>query len=161
MSSRRRMLRKSEIKSLLAELSQFKDVLSFDERNTKLEVVEVGDQRIFLFDGKPFLFGAEGKLFPTLFFEPYIFSAPKIVVDMGAVPHVCNGADVMAPGVRNVSGIFSEGAFVVVTDELHRKSIALGRALFNSELLAKTSRGAVVEILHYVGDEIYNISKTI
>jgi PUA-domain protein len=156
----RRMLRKSEIKSLQEELSEFKNVLSSHERKTRLEVVEVGDKKIFLFDGKPYLFEDEVKLIPTLFFESYISSAPKITVDMGAVPHICNGADVMAPGVRSVSGAFSEGAFVVVSDELHGKSIAVGRALFNSDTLTKISRGAVVKIHHYVGDEIYNISKS-
>jgi len=154
------MLRKSETKLLTQELAGFKDALNFDEQKTRIEVVEFSDEELFLFDGKPLLFRAESQLIPTLFFERYIASAPRIIVDMGAVPHVCNGADVMAPGVRAVTGRFSNAEFVVVQDEKHGKPIAVGRALFDSEGIGKVTRGAVVKTLHYVGDQVYNICKS-
>ena len=160
MSHHRRMFRKSEAKLLTEEIADFRDALEFNERETRMEIVETGGMELFLFDGKPLLFKSENRLVPTLFFERFVASAPRITVDMGAIPHVCNGADVMAPGVRAITGGFSNGEFVVVQDEKYRKPIAVGKALFDSEVMSKTTRGAVIKTVHYVGDEMYNLSKT-
>jgi PUA domain protein len=155
------MLRKSEIKPLISEIEMFKNELEFDERKTRTEVIEIDGEQLILFDGKPLLFKAEGQLIPTLFFERYIASAPKIAVDRGAIPHICNGADVMAPGVRNIEKSFPKEGFVVVVDETHGKPLAVGRALLDSETMRRTERGSIVKTLHYVGDKIYNTSKAL
>ena len=155
------MLRKSEIKPLLQEISKFRNSLEFDEKRTRTEVIEIENQMLVLFDGRPLLFKVETALVPTLFFDSYVSSSPKIVVDKGAIPHICNGADIMAPGVRGLEGTFSSGGFVVVVDENYRKPIAVGRALYDSGTLSTIERGAVVKTLHYVGDPIYNTSKSI
>jgi PUA domain protein len=84
---------------------------------------------------------------------------PRIVVDMGAVPHVVGGADIMAPGIRKVSGEFAERQFLVVVDEKHGKYLAVGRALVGSGPMAATKKGKVVENLHYVGDLIWEVIK--
>jgi len=154
-------LRKSEIKPLISEIEMFKNELEFDERKTRTEVIEIDGEQLILFDGKPLLFKAEGQLIPTLFFERYIASAPKIAVDRGAIPHICNGADVMAPGVRNIEKSFLKEGFVVVVDETHGKPLAVGRALLDSETMRRTERGPIVKTLHYVGDKIYNTSKAL
>ena len=155
------MLRKSEIKPLISEIETFKNELEFDERKTRIEVIEIDGEQLFLFDGKPLLFKVEGQLIPTLFFERYITSAPKIAVDRGAIPHICNGADVMAPGVRNIEKSFPKEGFVVVVDETHGKTLAVGRALLDSETMRRTERGPIAKTLHYVGDKIYNTSKAL
>jgi predicted RNA-binding protein (TIGR00451 family) len=36
---------------------------------------------------------------------------------MGAVPHICNGADIMAPGIVKVEREFQARAMAVVVDE--------------------------------------------
>lgn len=155
------MLRKSEIRPLISEIETFKNELEFDERKTRIEVIEIDGEQLFLFDDKPLLFKAEGQLTPTLFFERYITSAPKIAVDRGAIPHICNGADVMAPGIRKIEASFSKGGFVVAVDETHGKPLAVGRALVDSETMRRTERGPVVKTLHYVGDMVYNMSKAL
>jgi len=155
------MLRKSEIKPLISEIETFKNELEFDERKTRIEVIEIDGEQLFLFDGKPLLFKVEGQLIPTLFFERYITSAPKIAVDRGAIPHICNGADVMAPGVRNIEKSFPKEGFVVVVDETHGKTLAVGRALLDSETMRRTERGPIAKTLHYVGDKIYDTSKAL
>jgi len=155
------MLRKSEIKPLISEIETFKNELEFDERKTRIEVIEIDGEQLFLFDGKPLLFKVEGQLIPTLFFERYITSAPKIAVDRGAIPHICNGADVMAPGVRNIERSFPKEGFVAVVDETHGKTLAVGRALLDSETMRRTERGPIAKTLHYVGDKIYNTSKAL
>ncbi|MEM3004020.1 MAG: DUF1947 domain-containing protein [Candidatus Bathyarchaeia archaeon] len=160
MSHRRRVLRKSEIKGLASEFETFRETFEFDYRKARVEIIENGGQ-LLLLDSRPILFRSEGRLVPTLFFKRYLESAPKIVVDRGAVPHVCNGADVMAPGVRKVEGAFSKGAFVIVVDETYRKPLAVGNALVDSEMMRDTQHGPVVETLHYAGDTIYRIARSL
>jgi malignant T-cell-amplified sequence len=84
---------------------------------------------------------------------------PRIVVDMGAVPHVAGGADIMAPGIRKVNGEFAERQFLVVVDEKHGKYLAVGRALVGSTPMSATKKGKVVENVHYVGDLIWEVIK--
>lgn len=157
----RRMLKNSEIKKIFPEIDKFKNELGFDEKRTRIEIIVTDVGNLYLFEGKPLLFRSEDQLIPTLFFERYISSAPKIIVDMGAVPHLCNGADVMAPGVKKVADEFSKGGLVLIVDEKYGKGIAIGEALFNSNEIIKMNQGKIIRTLHYVGDNIYEVSKGI
>ena len=80
---------------------------------------------------------------------------------MGAVPYVCNGADIMAPGIVRVEGEFGKGDLVLVVDEKHGKPLAVGESLDDSGSLRNTKQGAVVKSVHFVSDEIWNLSKTL
>jgi PUA domain protein len=86
---------------------------------------------------------------------------PKIVVDMGAVPYVCKGADVMAPGIVRVEGEFGVGDLVLVVDVNHGKMLVIGEALYDAENARKVEKGAVVKSLHFVGDKIWDKAKTL
>ena len=44
------------------------------------------------------------KTLPTLLFDEFTKKASKIIVDMGAIPYVCKGATVMAPGIVRIEG---------------------------------------------------------
>jgi PUA-domain protein len=155
------MLKKSEIKKIFPEIEKFKNELDFDEKRTRIEIIVTDAGSLYLFEGKPLLFRSEDKIIPTLFFEQYISSAPKIIVDIGAIPHLCNGADVMAPGVQKVVDEFSKGGLVLIVDEKYGKVIAIGEALFNSYEIIKMNQGKIIRTLHYVGDNIYEVSKGI
>lgn len=157
----RRMLKKSEIKKIFPEIDKFRNELDFDEKRTRIEIIVTDAGSLYLFDGKPLLFRSEDKIIPTLFFERYISSAPKIIVDMGAIPHLCNGADVMAPGVQKVADEFSKGGLVLIVEEKYGKAIAIGEALFNSNEIIKMNQGKIIRTFHYVGDSIYEVSKGI
>jgi len=125
-----------------------------------MEMMEALKKKIYLINGKPLLVMFEDIFFPTLFFEEYVNRLPKVTVDMGAVPHICNGADIMAPGILEVNGDFKEKAFVIVIDERHKHPLAVAQSLFNSEKTRTLRRGKVFKNLHYVGDEIWNLTKS-
>ena len=77
-----------------------------------------------------------------------------VTVDPGAIQFVSNGADVMRPGIVAADTSIDEGDLVVVTEETHRKALAVGQALVDgSEMLG--TEGRVVESIHHVGDELY------
>jgi len=101
-----------------------------------------------------------GQLIPTLVNTEAITSLPKVVVDMGAVPHIVSGADIMAPGIRKVEGSFGEKELVVIIDEKHGKFLSVGRSLLASEALAATKKGKVIVNVHYVGDPVWETIKS-
>ena len=76
----------------------------------KIESAETNFIQIILVDNKPVLFKIENDYLPTLTFKEALERLPKAVVDMGAVPHVCNGADIMEPGIVRFEGKFQKDA---------------------------------------------------
>ena len=98
---KRLSIRKREIKRFLREISQSLDIDAEKIFGSKpqIEIIEALKNKIYLINGNPLLAMFEGIIFPTLFFEEYVNRLPKVTEDMGAVPHICNGADIMAPGV--------------------------------------------------------------
>jgi PUA-domain protein len=160
---RRYALKSKQAKQLLNEVSKRLKVnmeaLFGSKTNVEVVVADVGN--IYLVNGKPLFFTVKKEVLPTLLFQDFIFHAPKIVVDMGAVPYVCNGADVMAPGIVRVEGEFGKGDLVLVVDEKHGKPLALGLSLNDAENVKKTKQGAVVKNVHFVSDKIWNFAKTL
>ena len=159
---RRHALKSKDTKAILRKVS---DRLKIDLELTmghklNVEIVEADESQIILINGKPLLFNVGDAVFPTLFFKEFLESIPKIVVDMGAVPYVCKGADVMAPGVVKVEGEFHKGDIIVIVDQKYGKPLALGESLQDSETTRSTKKGAVVKNLHYVSDKIWDLAKT-
>ena len=120
-----------------------------------VEIVRMDFADVFLVNGRPSFIEAEGMFYPTLIFAELLAVMPKLVVDMGAIPHICKGADVMAPGVREFRGDFRKGDLVVVIDEKHGKAVAVGEALFDSEEARKANRGNIIKNIHFVGDKAW------
>ncbi len=160
---RRYPLKNKEAKQVLSEASanlKFDLETLFGSKAT-VEVVESEVGEIYLIEGKPILFKVENKILPTLHFTEYLVGAPKIVVDMGAVPYVCKGATVMAPGIVRIEGNFGKGDLVLIVDIKFGKSLAVGESLLDAETAKQTKKGPVVKTLHFVSDKIWDFTKTI
>ena len=159
---RRHALKSKDTKALLGKVSQCLkiDLEALIGRKLNTEIVEADEVELILIDGKPILFIIGDKIFPTLLFKEFVERVPKIVVDMGAVPYVCKGADVMAPGVVKIEGEFNKGDIIVVVDVKHGKPLALGESIFDSETARATKKGAVARNVHYVSDKIWELAKT-
>jgi len=100
----------------------------------------------------------EGELaFPTLLAAHKLgLELPRVTVDMGAVPHILNGADVMVPGIVTF-GEFEVGDIVYVDDVEKHRVFAVGQALMGSGELRETKRGKAVRTLHYAGDKLWKL----
>ena len=155
---RRHSLREKEKKSFLLEVTNKlgTDIEKLLGPKTHVEVNTIETTEIFIFNGRPLIARSNGTLFPTLTFEELFPLIPKIVVDMGAVPYVCKGADVMAPGVVAIEGEFEANALLLVVDERHGKPLAVGVSLFSSEAMKTVNHGKTVRNLHYVGDKLWS-----
>ncbi|HXG07275.1 MAG TPA: PUA domain-containing protein [Nitrososphaera sp.] len=100
-------------------------------------------------------------IIPFLAVKPEILQRfPSVTVDMGAVKFVCNGAKVMRPGITNFDS-FKKGEIVVVRDQMHGKSLAVGIALEDSESAKSMTKGYVIDNLHYISDKMWKAYKEI
>jgi PUA-domain protein len=160
---RRYSLKSKQAKQLLNEVSERLNVNVEALLGSKVnvEIVESSVGSVYLVDDRPLFFKIEKRVLPTLLFQEFISQAPKIVVDMGAIPYVCNGADVMAPGIVRVEGEFGKGDLVLIVDEKHGKPLAVGESLHDSESVRNAKQGAVVKNVHFVSDKIWNFAKTL
>jgi len=148
----------SEMKRLMERLSNIigKEAQKAIPNSKGLEAIDLSPtKKVFLLDGKLILIETEGQLLPALINEGLLDLMPSVIVDMGALPHVCNGADIMAPGIIGVEGEFAAEMPVVVRDERHHKAIAIGRSLFDSSQFRKKKHGRMVKNLHFVGDDFW------
>ncbi len=85
---------------------------------------------------------------------------PHVLVDMGAVKFMCNGANVMRPGIRSYSE-FDKEQVVCVIEESQHKFLAVGKSLVPSSELETMEKGKVIKNMHYISDKYWEIGKTI
>lgn len=150
----RKNLSKSEIKDLNQKL---KELYGLEEFFDKKDVIILSDDKIIQKEEVVF-FTRENKLIPTLKFLLKNNFLKTISVDMGAVPFVIKGADIMRKGIKEIADNIKEGEIISVIDETHHKPLSVGIALFNSEAMKTQTEGKSVKNIHYVGDELWKNS---
>ncbi|MFW9830771.1 MAG: PUA domain-containing protein [Candidatus Thorarchaeota archaeon] len=123
-------------------------------------VVLADKTELYLVQGELWLVVKKDTVFPGL---PALLSEnvqlPQVVVDMGAVKHIANGADVMAPGIFDLNHELSPGDLVVIIDQKNLAPLAVGRMLLLPQVILKTNKGRAIETLHYVGDYLWKLVK--
>jgi len=85
---------------------------------------------------------------------------PYVEVDEGAIAHICNGADVMRPGIVAFQGEFQAQDVIVIRDSRHKKGIAAGLALLDRASAESLKKGKVVQNRHWIGDIWWQLKKT-
>ena len=121
------------------------------------ERVEFTDEEtgLVLADGEPVAVYLDGEPAPTVRGANAAAPTKRIVtVDAGAVSFVSGGADVMRPGITDVTDDIEAGDLVLVAEESHGKVLAVGRARVQSAEMLGDS-GKVVDSVHHVGDDLY------
>jgi len=164
MKMKRFSIKAKDFKRLTQQLpEEVKEALTRENRNNpKVEKVEAEGLEVYLLDGRPLLVAKNrDKVFPSLLFTEALERLPRVVVDMGAVPYVCRGADVMRPGVVKTVGDFGKGMLTVIVDERHLKPIAIGLSLYSSSEIDGLKAGKVVKTVHFVGDQPWILFKDI
>ena len=85
---------------------------------------------------------------------------PKATVDAGAIKFVCNGANVMRPGIKKFTE-FQKDDIICVVEEVHGKFLAVGKAMISSTEMANTTKGEAIKNLHYISDKYWEAAKLI
>jgi len=155
------------LKSNLISKTETAEVLSQISSQWKVELPKIKNLKIYEFEEGQIIMG-EGltaikigdNYLPFLSDSVTLAKFPSVMVDMGAVKFMCNGANVMRPGIRSF-GEFEKGQIVCIIEESQKKSLAVGRALVSSKEMAEMSKGIVVENLHYISDKYWEAKKLI
>ena len=147
-----KQLRKSEIKDINKEIFEYyKEDSIFNPK----EKVIIKDDMIFRNHAE--FFKHNDVWVPTIRTLLQHNLLKEVVVDMGAVKFVVNGADIMRPGVVSCNPQIAQGDIIVIKDVNNSKPLAIGTALFSGEELMSQSGGKVVASLHYVGDNAFGL----
>ncbi|MBD3318992.1 DUF1947 domain-containing protein [Candidatus Woesearchaeota archaeon] len=149
----KKRLSKSDIKDLNSTLENEFGLESF---YSKKDIVELEDSTYILKNGQLHFFYHEQRLFPSLKLLLKQEFLKRIIVDMGAVRFVANGADIMRPGVTQADEDIKEDECVVIIEETHHKPLAVGISLYGGKELLAMNTGKVIRTIHYVGDAIWN-----
>jgi len=161
---KRHPLSRKDTKSFIMELNKHlgPEIPNLLGKKPKIELVKTQDCEYYLVEGRAILMRTKNEgVFPTLHFQEFLSLLPRILVDRGAVPHICNGADIMAPGIVKIEGNFNEEDIVLIVDENYKKPVAIGKALENSEKIRRLKKGKVILNIHYVGDKNWNFIKNL
>jgi PUA-domain protein len=124
-----------------------------------LELLETSEHTLILLNGVPVALCIDYAPFFTV--RGAIELEPQqhlVIVDMGAVQFIRNGADVMSPGIVGADEDIAPQDFVVVIDERHKKPLGVGVALIGGSEMIHHTKGKAVHILHHVGDKIWQTS---
>ena len=156
---KRHAIKKGQLTSLMTKL---KDSIGDDAGLYTAPMIEIAETtskfNIYLIDKKPILMEKDDWAFPTLrgaILRP--FSGRRIVVDMGAVPYMVNGADIMRPGIVSVTPDIKAGYPALAVDESHGKPLAVVIPLYDADGVLALEKGKAAKNIHYVGDELWNL----
>ena len=127
-------------------------------KNIKVHYVD-NNSEILMGDGFKVL-RLENEFIPFLSEIKLLESFPNVMVDMGAVKFMCNGANVMRPGIKSHTE-FSKDEIVCIVEESQHKFLAVGKSLVNSSEMKEMLKGEVLKNLHYISDKYWEINKTI
>ena len=152
------MLKKKELKELKDELGNIFDVEKIIPKKAVVEKAVTEEGEIILLDGTPLAMVNSGRIFPTLkFLLEMDIENNRVIVDMGAVKFIANGADVMAPGIVEADENIQEGDIVFVVDVTHKKPLSVGEALMGGKTMVEEKKGKAIKTIHFIGDEIWKM----
>ncbi len=148
-------LSKSEIKQLNKQLQELYDKEFFSKKD-HVQIQEKPLKHIRV-NKIPVLFFKDEKPLPTLKLLLKDQLLKKVTVDMGAVKFICNGADVMRPGIIQIDENIKKGEIIAVIDEKNKTPLIIGEAMHPTEELKEKQEGKVIKNIHYITDEIWNL----
>ncbi len=156
----RKFLSKKEKKLLLMELNQIygESASNLLQETSDIEEVKTDKGKFLIKEGKASFFLYEGIYIPTIHYLRGVDSIlPKVIVDIGAIRFITNGADVMAPGIVHFDDDIKTNTIVSIHEEKAESILGIGLSLLNSQDFKKTKKGKVVKLLHYLKDDIWNL----
>lgn len=152
---KRKRMREKDVKALKEQMTEIFDIKTFDESDA-VDLAESPDFNLIfvnneilgiIYQEKPFL-----TVRGILKYKPQVRA---VTVDMGAVPYVTNGADVMGPGILDVDPNIKEGDFVWIRDVKNQVPLAIGISLRSAAGLMVKEKGKAISTIHNVGDKLW------
>lgn len=161
----RHFIQKSEIKALKEDVLKQYDETFLNQvfpKKSSIEVIqtEKGDT-LFVINKELKLWKTEkdGYIPVLTFLLNNKVKIKTIVVDMGAIRYIANGADVMRPGITQIDPSIRKNDIVQIIDETHDRAIAVGKTMYNAKEIETRDSGKVVKNLHTIQDAIWEFEK--
>jgi PUA domain protein len=130
-------------------IPKIKNIKAYEiEKNKKLLIHETNFAAVLI----------DEAILPFLGSSTLVASFPYVLIDMGAVRYVCNGANIARPGIVKFES-FLKDKIVIVKDKDYQKPLAVGMSLYDSENGMSLSKGHIINNMHYVGDKFWNLYK--
>ena len=156
------------MKSNLISKSETSDILTDIREKWGIDIPKTKNLRVYEIQDDSQLITGEGvvalkvgeEYIPFLSETSILEKFPHVMVDMGAVKFMCNGANVMRPGIRSYSE-FQKDKIVCVIEESQHKFLAVGKAMVDSSEMESMKKGEVVKNIHYISDKYWEIGKTV
>ena len=156
------------MKTNLISKSETTHLLKIVSEKWKIDIPKIKNLKVYEIDNETQLItGDEIKILkikddylPFLSENSTLKKFPYVQVDMGAVKFMCNGANLMRPGIKEFSE-FSKDDIVCIVEESQNKFLAVGKSEVDSSELEDMERGEVLKNLHYISDKSWEISKTL
>ena len=152
------LISKSETAEVLKEISAQWNVELPKIKNLKFHYIK-DDVVIITAKGFAALKIDDGYL-PFLSETEILEKFPNVMVDMGAVKFMCNGANVMRPGITKYTK-FEKDQIVCVIEESQYKFLAVGKSCVSSKDMESLTKGEVVKNMHYISDKYWESGKSI
>jgi PUA-domain protein len=152
---KRGRMREKEIRTLSDELSEMLGVVVFTTKDT-VDLADSSEFKLIFVNNE--ILGLLIKERPFLSVRGFLrYQATKryVTVDMGAVPFVTKGADVMGPGIVDADPEIKVGDLVWVREMKFSKALAIGEALANGDEMLAKKPGKLVKSIAYVGDKLW------
>jgi PUA domain protein len=148
-------IKKKKLKEIRGQIGDYSSLIP--EKAT-VEIIETDDNNIILVNGEPLLMFIDDRVVPTLRGALKMeIDRGYVVVDMGAVRFLANGADVMSPGIVDADPEISENDTVVVVDERNRRPLAVGISLISGPEMVERDSGKAIKTIHHIGDAIWEL----
>ena len=148
-------------KNKLSELIDNKLPLLNIEKIKDIKSVKLNSDISILVSDSFMLINLNNNVFPFLKDKETLGKLPIITVDQGAIRFICNGANIMRPGIKDMNHDFQKNAIVVIVEELHNTNIAVGQTLYSKNEILDLKQGPVISNLHFLGDDIWKSSLSI
>lgn len=97
------------------------------------------------------------QIIPNLKFMSLLeMSIPQIVVDIGAIRFVTNGADIMRPGIVDIDDNVLEGSLVLIVEERNKAPLSIGRSLYDAVDMRSKDSGKCIKNIHWLKDKWFS-----
>jgi PUA domain protein len=155
MIRKRKRIRSKEAKAYSEEIERALGVIIFTGEDA-VDLAESSEYNVLFVNGEILALVYEGMTFLTV--RGLLKHRPRnkfVTVDMGAVPYVTNGADIMMPGIVDADPSIQTGEMVWIRDVKNMVPLAIGVTSVSGEEMRKGGTGKVIRTVHNVGDKLW------
>ncbi|TFF97212.1 MAG: DUF1947 domain-containing protein [Promethearchaeota archaeon] len=160
----RHFVRKDEISQIKEKLRAHYDeefINSVFPEKCKVEIIITeDDDELYAVNNELALWKSEDNYIPvlTLLLDNRV-GLKTVVVDMGAVKFVTNGADIMRPGITKIDTDIEKGNIIRIADIDNNRTLAVGKAMYDAEEMERMKTGKVIKNIHTIKDSVWDFAK--